>query len=38
MSSSHDGLVAPGGAYAAIWRAQNAERKPAHAMAAESAA
>jgi ABC-type transport system involved in Fe-S cluster assembly fused permease/ATPase subunit len=34
---THDGLVTAGGAYAALWRAQNADRKPL-ALTADSAA
>jgi ATP-binding cassette subfamily B protein len=34
---THDDLVTAGGAYAALWRAQNGERKPT-ALAAGSAA
>ena len=35
---THDGLLTAGGAYAALWRAQNTDRKPAVALTAGSAA
>ncbi len=38
LAPTHDELVTAGGAYAALWRAQNAERKSAPVLAAGSAA